>query len=605
MTTELTTLLFDDDDFIEEKELFENEILKDFQNISLDDLIDFSLSAKYRIQILDYFFNESQDNLIEVINRITGMYQFSGNKALQTFLIDIIYKSQISTFLKLECVKSLLSFQEYAETISEKDEEELKKVKQLSNEQLEIRNQSRFEIGSECLNYICQDLSTIPKPYAIECICILMEFEQYKKEASTYFNKIINDESSNCDFRYKTILSLETKVKRYNNRIKNVDFFIKEALTSFFRKEFNLLMYRLLACQYLLQNFKDLTKDEIQEIEILLFSFATNELNEYNLRADAADVLLSLGNEEMKTQAKQIIKQLGSMFETQRTIFDNAQNVHVKEIEDSVKEIVNLIITYPNTIIINEKEEIVLTVDYIENDIKEKFFPILKEDQKEKILFSLNRIKIDRVLYSSLTLSNIFIKLYSYIIWHVSFTNEMLKRLIEELEDMSGTCSSGFLSRLMNVLSGFGEVSLRISFDDQIVSNFTGRLNAYARRIPEKTSLFYVDENLYNKILDLYLYEIDYKGEFQSLEEKRKHYLRDKDYEEEKESQIDDFFNKVLSEMTIISSNYKKRQNFLLFFQTYLSTIREELLEEFKSHVSTFEFDLMFRKAISIYEEGY
>ena len=38
-----------------------------------------------------------------------------------------------------------------------------------------------------------------------------MKVEKYKEQSNSYFINIINDEKINCDYRYKTILSLEKK----------------------------------------------------------------------------------------------------------------------------------------------------------------------------------------------------------------------------------------------------------------------------------------------------------------------------------------------------------------------------------------------------------
>jgi hypothetical protein len=59
----------------------------------------------------------------------------------------------------------------------------------------------------------------------------------------------------------------------------------------------------------------------------------------------------------------------------------------------------------------------------------------------------------------------------------------MKNRLLEELIEMSGTCSSGFASRLVNVISGFGDFNITISWKDQIIANFSGRLNARINNI--------------------------------------------------------------------------------------------------------------------------
>jgi hypothetical protein len=57
-----------------------------------------------------------------------------------------------------------------------------------------------------------------------------------------------------------------------------------------------------------------------------------------------------------------------------------------------------------------------------------------------------------------------------------------------------------------------------------------------------------------------------------------------------------------LCEMMVNSNKYESRQNFSLFFRTYLSEIREELSKEFEGMITETEFDLCIRRAISSYE---
>lgn len=159
---------------------------------------------------------------------------------------------------------------------------------------------------------------------------------------------------------------------------------------------------------------------------------------------------------------------------------------------------------------------------------------------------------MDRVLYKpyNCTLSNVLLKLWTYIIGH-KHEIEMKKRLLEELEDMSGTCSSGFLTRLVNTISEFGDFSMRISWRDQLISNFKGRLNARARVIEDE-----------------------------------------------------DFKSLVLAEMTLDTSKYEDRMNFLKFLRQHILSIREELWGEFKEYIDDCSFDLYFRFAVSQYETG-
>jgi len=522
-------------------------------------ILDLSLRYETRIKLIHRYFQENQNNAIEIISRISGMYQFSGAKILEKYLNGIALETKLSDFLNVEAVKGLLSFTEFEEDIYDKDDDEMKEIKTESNNAIRQRNELRQNIAYETLNIICSRLGNeLATPYKIDVICSLMENEKYKEESSLYFIKIIEDNRIDCDYRYKSILSLERK------KISDIKFHLYKSLLSFLRNDNNLMMYRILSSQYLLQSIKELmTENEIKEVEQNLLEFAENEDNEYNLRADASDVLLSLGSEDMKIKGREIIMKLGGKG---KTIFDNKQNVHVKEIEKSVMNILETICYVP----IMKLNDDFINFDYVDEEIQKL---INDTNDKEKILVSLNRIRMDRTLYSalSITLSVVMVKLWSYICSNEN-KNEMQKRLLQELEDMAGTCSSGFISRLVNTISGFGDLSIAISFEDQIVSNFSARLNSYAQKICDEDSIF----------------------QTKSFDDVKKLH--------NSENPVEDFYDAVLNEMMISSSDYKNRPSFLLFFRTYMSNIREEMFKEFIEYVSESEFDLYFRKALSYYD---
>ena len=130
----------------------------------------------------------------------------------------------------------------------------------------------------------------------------------------------------------------------------------------------------------------------------------------------------------------------------------------------------------------------------------------------KSIKLALNRIKLDKILYSNCNKSilNILLMIWSYI--HNKSVlqenrDEMLKRLIEEMIEMANTCSSGFVSRLINVISGFGVFNLRISWDDQITANFSGRLNARIRDIDNPKSIYFTNEKETIQLIKFYLEE--------------------------------------------------------------------------------------------------
>ena len=163
---------------------------------------------------------------------------------------------------------------------------------------------------------------------------------------------------------------------------------------------------------------------------------------------------------------------------------------------------------------------------------------------------------------------------------------------------MSGTCSSGFVGRLINTLSGFSDLTINISFQDQIISNFIGRLNSYTRKISDMSSPFYNDR-LYD-VLELMLRNMNIP------KNKAIKLIIDEHLENNRKEKIDfaiEYFSEqVINEMTVNSNEYNDRRHFLLFFRTYLPFLREELYDEFKEYVNVFEFDLTIRKAISLYE---
>lgn len=590
-------------------------------------ILDLSLPLEIRIKSIEMYYKNNKEDTIEIISRITGMYQFSGTKIIQNFLYYICMNNiEISTFLKLECAKSLLSFSEYEEDISKDDDAILVEVKTESNKQIRERNKDRQILGYRSLNNICNiavNDKEFPTPCKIDAVYMLMETDYYKLESDSYFRIIINDITIECDYRYKTILNLEKK------KLLNFDFYIRFACLDFLNNILNKTMYRILAGQYLLQYCENIDKEHIYET---LHRFAIDEELDYNLRADAADTLLTFGSDDVKLKAREIIEILGQMGGggIVKTVFDNAQNVHVKEIEKSVADILEIILMNKTIIVGENPIDFEFVKNKIGNILKDEIPKFPKEDDSDKkcsnckincqdefcsptclkmfkrhkrVILSINRIEIDRTLYSKMNsnLSNIIVKLWSYI-QESEFAEDMTKRLLEELEDMSGTCSSGFISRLVNTLSGFGDLSIKISFDDQIISNFVGRLNMYARKITDIDSPFRKDR-LYD-VIEVYVYSKGVNKEYKKAKNMKE--LIDEYLKIDRENKIDiilDYFEEqVLNEMTLETTKFNDRRHFLMFFREYMLRIREELYEEFKDFVSDTEFDLCIRKAISNYE---
>lgn len=107
-------------------------------------------------------------------------------------------------------------------------------------------------------------------------------------------------------------------------------------------------------------------------------------------------------------------------------------------------------------------------------DIQDTFF---SDEQTDEIKVSMQRIRNDNYKYQGFSMKDIFT-----MVWNVSESGgddfeELRKRLSEELTEMSNTCTSGHVTRLVNVLSGFNftspkgelvEFLVGISWEDQI-----------------------------------------------------------------------------------------------------------------------------------------
>ena len=257
------------------------------------------------------------------------------------------------------------------------------------------------------------------------------------------------------------------------------------------------------------------------------------------------------------------------------TLYTNSQNVHNKELENSIVEIIEFFAEY-TTVMINK---IPITFKEVRTQIE--FMANENKVDKEKIQISLNRIHMDRALFSkyNISLETLLLKLWSYIQNTQEYKEELILRLLQELEDMAGTCSSGFASRLVNVVSGFEDFTLKISWEDQIISNFNGRLNAMARNITLQHSIF---RNHYYDNVSFLQKEIVDSNSIDSV--------------------LESFRHCVLNELPLKSSEPYKRKNFNFFLKHSFPIIRQEMYQEFSPFMDDTTFDLYFRKALMHYE---
>jgi len=464
-------------------------------------VIDLFLPIELRLQYIELYHSRETEQFGEIISCINGMYSFSRTVSLKQYIIAIAQNNSIPIIYRIDCSKNL-------------------------NEE-----------GYTFINDLCKDISFIflPTPIRVETVIYLMKNAiSYKEESIKYFCEIINDIHIESLYRFKLIQSLENTFPLNSDLFY---FYANEATKFFIDSPYNNIIYRVICCQYIFQK----CGIELHSIanNFLLEVASQPDINE-DVRADACDILLAYGTPENIENARMILFVLGGGERARNNVFKNSQNVHNQAIEESVEKLIEFISLY------TPRNGKYYTFDMSKEDLVEKIKNQDKYDH-EILNQSIIRITIDRAIYGrfNLSLANIISKMWTYI-QDSDYKDELEKRLLEELIDSNNKCSSGYVSRIVNTLSGFGEVSLQISFEDQIIAVLETRLNA--------------------KIIE------------------------------------DENSDLILDEITIPVRFYEKRRNFLSFFRKNISFIREDMYQEFKDYVNDQDYDLFFRKAIMHYE---
>lgn len=525
---------------------------EDLSDLSINELkkkiFDFSESPNTHIKCLERLNILDEMEFADICAGLRQKYIYNQTEALGKILKFLVEKSSLPTVSKYSITITLISTAE--RQIKNESDDVLPKIKEFNRE----RVINSYDVSKSLCNREYNNLAT---PCKLDIIFNFLK----KIENFPYFTnymKIILEENHPSSYKYDNIKSLEKKSKDltensifYEKNDKDYSKSLYDIFTECYlyllRVDNFVVEFKILVCQYLFQrNISDECKKECKDYLLSIFDKDHKE----QIIADAADVLLSCEDEYYIQKAQQMILKLGFKDTKSKTVFDNSQNVHVQEIGESAVEILEYLCSVKR----EEKEEPTFDVIYkqIQEDIKSPEYYIEEED-RDKINIALMRIIRDNAFYSKLccTLENILIKVWCYIQNH-SLKEELYKRLLEELIDMAGWCSSGNAFRLLNTLSGFGQFSLKISFCDQVVSNFSGRFMARIKNIN--------DDELREKIITGFTTNIN-----DDIELKR-------------------IFNK--------------------FFMENMPYIREEMYTEFKEFMSDEDFDFAFRKAITQYIEG-
>lgn len=572
-----------------------------------DLIMDFSIEVETRLAITEKFFGNAHpdrnSDLLEILSVISSIYNISGVLSLEQYLIAAAKSSCLNKSFCIKIALILLGFSDIVPQDASPDDMEY----------ISSKNKARVSRSYDTLLCVCADMESIPVPCKVAVLRTMLHHDPCIPEVIKMFVRVINDTYIDADYRYKTILSIENEALSENY----ISYILGELFYQFSVFNRNPAYYRTLACQYLFE--KKLRIDMHESLEAILIQFGNETELDYNRRADAVDVVLAYTkNTETRKTAKYILKVLGCGTGNYKavgsaSIYLDMQNTHNKSIENSaLRSLHNLSFTVSPESIDTIRAKLYKHNKHITTQVLDFNHCIScncileaglvkvcsqtckdRHTHRKTLDRALNRITIDRKVYASYNMMTLLRALgivYAYI-KHLKHTsenkcvyNELLTRLSEELVEMADTCSTGFITRLANVMSGYVDKGICISWDDQIKSNIFGRMQSHLRHIslnPIYTTPECIEE-IKNAISSNYPDE--------SI-----------DLLDEKET-LDFFASQAMCEMT--SRDCSSRHLFTRFFIKSIASIKEEMYLEFSSYMDDASFDLYFTKAIIAYTDG-
>lgn len=308
--------------------------------------------------------------------------------------------------------------------------------------------------------------------------------EEYINDIEKYTIEIINNTELSDDYRYQTIacyvseLGLKSKYLTENLTTTGVDTLLVTNLFKHFitipcHPDKLILAYSFLLEQTADESIKPSVEDSLLEMAKSETFKGVDDPNKIiRIRADAADVLYRT-SEIHREEAGRIITILGQSeneHEINKTVYTNSENIHLMN---------ENMIEYLEKNFSTNKQKFV-KIDEIIRDIEilcEKADMLM--NNRIKIRKSLDRIMLDPSKFTryNITLTTVLIIIYNKI-YSFDKKNALLERLLEELIDMSETCSSGHIKRLINVMTGF-DTDLKEIMDIslQLEANIKARIN--------------------------------------------------------------------------------------------------------------------------------
>jgi hypothetical protein len=286
----------------------------------------------------------------------------------------------------------------------------------------------------------------------------------------------------------------------------------------------SLLYFQLLS--YLLKS-SFASQEEKKEVEkelLKIHNDTTNILTQMNI----ADIIINHSNKDVGNELLNSIRERERELENSRmklveensriiikktdrewyykyydSIYSDSQNVHNVSLNKSVMNaVISLVNIVEQEILEKNLRKVIEKIIEIE-EVREELNTI-RPDFKDLINDVIDRIQIDITRFdTSFSLRQVFSYLWFYIDNHAS-KEFLIDRLIEEFLEMDKYCSTGYITRLINVVQGFDDrIAIRVSKLDQIQAIVNHNLSKGLQNTEEKKRDEILDDMIHGDISSL------------------------------------------------------------------------------------------------------
>jgi len=451
---------------------------------SLSNKFDFELIEEYTQPSLfktdrEIVLNEinTRNNLLvlELINTLNLKYSFSNSSFVKSLLLEILDSQIISFPLKIQIIQTFSNNPKLSDNCFYQYISLLKTVVYTT-----IEYKKQFEVSNTIIFDVYKTiLKTIPEIIP----------ENSSTDIINLGKNILCDNSLEEEFRYKLLQSI------YKDSLIPTDYKLKLIVMFLLNNSFAEYRYYIYICQILNNIENGLTKELLDYVYETLSKFKLD----HNGIADVADFLLSLDEHyNVKDKAQKMLESVSFDKNSIKTFYNNAQNIHQINVEESINPFIEKLVELQDVEIqlnnttyktIPSMDDTVEYGAFLEDLISqlELIATSFNFDthQIKRIKSSITRFIFDNTIYSDycVSLLQILIKSYQYIQMH-EYKDELLLRMCEELVDMSDTCTTGHIYRIVNIFSGY-DVEIKIPIEEEVKSCIFARLQNAINKKPD------------------------------------------------------------------------------------------------------------------------